>query len=115
MTAYKQAIVLQGNAEMSKGKLISQACHASLNSYMEADEGEVEEWKTQGAKKVVLETGDNDIRQLYQKALGQGLPAYLVEDAGLTEVEPGTVTALGIGPAKESKIDSITGELELVK
>ncbi|MFB6207735.1 MAG: peptidyl-tRNA hydrolase Pth2 [Candidatus Nanohaloarchaea archaeon] len=115
MTSYKQAIVLEGDAGMSKGKLISQACHASLNAYMEADEEEQEAWKEQGSKKVVLELGEHDIEELYRDALGLGLPVYLVKDAGLTEVEPGTVTALGVGPAEESKIDKITGELELVK
>lgn len=115
MTKYKQAIVLKEDLEMSKGKSIAQACHASLKAYSRADEGERDKWDSQGAKKIALDIGDNDIKSRFQKAKREGLPAYLVKDAGLTEVKSGTVTALGIGPAAESKIDSITGDLSLIE
>ena len=114
MTKYKQAIVLKEDLEMSKGKSIAQACHASLKAYNRTDEKEREEWDSQGAKKIALDIGDNDIRSRFQKAKTEGLPAYLVKDAGHTELKSGTVTALGIGPAEESKIDSITGDLSLI-
>jgi len=115
MTKYKQAIVLKEELEMSKGKSISQACHASLEAYNRTDESVREEWRSQGAKKIALDIGDNDIKSRFQKAKREGLSAYLVKDAGHTELKSGTVTALGIGPAEESKIDSITGDLSLIR
>ena len=65
-------------------------------------------------KKVVVKgSNESTLRQLQQHARDIGLTNSLVSDAGLTEVPPGTVTCLGVGPANESKIDEITGNLSL--
>jgi PTH2 family peptidyl-tRNA hydrolase len=37
-----------------------------------------------------------------------------VADAGRTEVDPGTVTCMGLGPEKQSVLDKITGELGML-
>jgi PTH2 family peptidyl-tRNA hydrolase len=38
----------------------------------------------------------------------------MVTDAGHTEIPPGTVTVVGIGPGPREVIDKITGDLSLV-
>ncbi|MFB6190141.1 MAG: peptidyl-tRNA hydrolase Pth2 [Candidatus Nanohaloarchaea archaeon] len=114
MPALKQALVVREDLEMSRGKMIAQACHASLGAYRKASEDECSEWELQGAKKIVLSPGDLELEEVHQQAKMNGLPAYMVKDAGMTELEPGTATAVGIGPAEESKIDTVTGELALI-
>ena len=42
-----------------------------------------------------------------------GLKTALIQDAGHTVLEPGTVTCLGIGPDEDKKIDRITGSLKI--
>ncbi len=112
---YKQAIVLNTDLEMSKGKSVAQACHASLEAYKKADKDVKNNWSEKGQKKVILSKGDESLRELHTRAKHNKLPAHLVKDAGRTELKPGTKTAVSIGPAEESEIDNITGQLELIK
>lgn len=110
----KQVIVLKDDIDISKGKEISQAAHASLGAYRKASDKKVSEWDNQGMKKIVVSSGDRRLEDLYEECKRKSIPAYLVKDAGMTEVKPGTVTALGIGPAESDKIDTVTGELKLI-
>lgn len=112
MAEFKQVIVLRSDLDMSKGKSIAQACHASLKAYEKAEENDRKKWKDSGAPKIVLQS--ENLEQLEQEAFKEGLNPELIRDAGKTELEPGTVTALGIGPAESEKLDRVTGELELV-
>ena len=43
-----------------------------------------------------------------------GIASIIIEDAGHTEIPEGTKTVLGLGPAPNSLIDQITGDLPLV-
>jgi len=42
------------------------------------------------------------------------IPWSEVTDAGHTQIAPGTMTCISIGPAPEEKIDKITGDLKLL-
>jgi len=65
---------------------------------------------------VVLAVKDlKELIEYYNSAKVHGLNACLIRDAGLTAIEPGTITCLGIGPDLEEKIDKITGNLPLYK
>jgi PTH2 family peptidyl-tRNA hydrolase len=111
----KQIIVIRNDLEMSAGKMAAQACHASIGSYEKTPEAIIKAWRGEGQKKVVLEVNSNsDLRKLYKKAKELEVPCFLVKDAGLTELEPGTTTALGIGPEKEEMINKITGSVKLL-
>lgn len=115
---YKQVIVVRKDLKISQGKMCVQVAHASVSSLEEARRTRpewVREWFSQCQKKVVLKVScESDLRNIEQKAKELNLPCYLVRDAGLTELEPGTITALGIGPAPSPLIDKVTGHLKLL-
>jgi len=112
---YKQMIILRNDIEMSIGKKCVQCCHASLGSYKKTDKTIIKKWESEGQKKVVLEVNsENELIELFEEAKKEKIPCFLVEDAGLTELQPGTITALAIGPEDEKKIDKITGSLKLL-
>lgn len=98
---------------MEKGKLISQSLHASLGSLRLVRDEIVKKWEDEGAKKVVLKVDLEELREAERKLKKEKIPYFLVKDAGLTQVKPGTITALGIGPVEEKRIDRVTGKLKL--
>lgn len=111
----KQVIVLRTDLDISKGKLAAQACHASVESVLRSDSKTVQKWRESGAKKVVLKVGsETELKKIQQLAAKAKLVSVLISDAGLTQLKPGTKTAVGIGPDAETKIDKITGKLKLL-
>ena len=115
MSDVKQVIILRNDLDMSKGKMIAQACHASLKSYEKASDSVVSDWKSSGMKKISVENDDTSLEKKLEAAKALQIPAALISDAGRTELKPGTSTALGVGPADSKKVDKITGELKLIK
>jgi PTH2 family peptidyl-tRNA hydrolase len=110
----KQAIVARADLGMGNGKLAAQVAHASLQAYEEADGAPQREWKGDGQKKVVLQANsESELFEINEKADVERLPHALVRDAGHTQLEPGTATAVAVGPASERAIDTVTGELSL--
>ena len=110
----KQAIVVRADVGMGTGKVAAQAAHASLGAFEHAGDQAQRQWKRGGQKKIVLKAnGKEELYALKEEAKFHGLPTYLVTDAGLTQVEPGTPTALAIGPAADADVDEITGDLSL--
>ena len=113
---YKQVIVVRDDIELSRGKLAAQVAHASHGAARKSDKKIVRLWIVSGEKKIILKTKNLDeLKTLKEKCIKLKLSCALISDAGLTEVKSGTITALGIGPDEEKRIDKVTGSLPLMK
>ncbi len=114
---FKQVIVLRSDLEMSPGKAAAQASHAAVSAAEKARKNHPHwwrEWFESGQRKIVLKANSEaELLNLEKKAKDLGLPTALISDMGLTELKPGTTTALGIGPAPSNLIDKVTGSLPL--
>jgi PTH2 family peptidyl-tRNA hydrolase len=114
----KLVIVTRTDLKLSRGKLAAQVAHAAVTCALVSKKRDPEtfkQWYEEGQRKVVLKA--QDLKALYElKALAEddGLVTSLISDAGLTEIPAGTVTVLGIGPAREKEIDRVTGDLSLL-
>jgi PTH2 family peptidyl-tRNA hydrolase len=75
----------------------------------------VQTWRTNGMKKIALKVGSKEELYKYiQQAKDLGLSTSVITDAGKTVVAPGTLTALGLGPAEEHLMDQVTGDLSML-
>lgn len=115
---YKQVIVFRIDLKLSKGKIAAQAGHAAVSA---AEEARVhhqkwwEEWIREGQRKIAVKVrSEKELLMLEKQAKELGIPCALIIDKGLTEIPPGTVTCLGIGPAPAEEVDKITGTLSLL-
>ena len=74
----------------------------------------LKKWKDCGQRKVVLKVdSEQELLELMKRAKQSGLISVVIQDAGRTQVESGTRTVGGIGPARGDLIDQVTGHLKL--
>ncbi|PIN99868.1 aminoacyl-tRNA hydrolase [archaeon CG10_big_fil_rev_8_21_14_0_10_43_11] len=113
----KQAIVLRKDVGMQAGKLVAQGAHASVDAAEKARKKSpdtYEQWTREGMKKIVLKVmSKEEIVELFERAKKKTI-ASLIKDAGKTQVEPGTITAIAIGPDHDAVIDLLVRDLKLL-
>lgn len=110
----KQVIVVRRDLGMGAGKLAAQVGHAAISAYEKAVPDAKRTWRGDGQTKIVLGVDDEaELFAVADRAATEGVPYATIRDAGRTELEPGTVTAVGIGPAADDRIDAVTGHLDL--
>ncbi len=111
-------LVLRGELRLTAGKSAVQVAHAAVMLSLAAEHRDpvgFGAWTRQGQKKIALVVPTlTDLEGLERLARGRRIPTVWVEDAGLTEVAPGTRTCLGLGPAPAVELDAVTGQLPLL-
>lgn len=115
---YKMVLVLRGELRLTAGKCAVQVAHAAVMLVRNAEHrgtADLEAWLRQGQKKIALVVPTlEELLDLERRAKSKGVPSVWVEDAGLTEVPPGTRTCLGLGPSRNADLDPLTGHLPLL-
>lgn len=126
-TRIKQVICMRHDLKMRRGKQIAQGAHASmsflsrrlqaLGTVTMADFSEAQRTWLEGsfAKVCCRVNSEEELLEIYEKAIAAGLEVHLITDSGKTEFhgQP-TRTCLAIGPDEAPVIDAITGHLELL-
>ncbi|KAI5457383.1 peptidyl-tRNA hydrolase PTH2-domain-containing protein [Mariannaea sp. PMI_226] len=119
----KLVLVVRTDLGMTKGKIAAQCSHATLACYKamaRAPEGSLQRkmlarWEKYGQAKIAVQIkSQEDMLELRRKARGLGLTAEVIQDAGRTQIEAGSMTVLGVGPAPRSLVDQVTGGLKLL-
>lgn len=110
------AVLVRQDLAMSQGKTAAQVAHAAVGCSLKARKQAAalfERWRNEHGRIVVLGVeGLDDLDFHRQEAMHHGLVHHAVTDAGRTELAPGTVTVLGIGPAQSSILDVLLGRLK---
>lgn len=113
----KMVLLVRTDLGMTKGKAAAQCAHAAVGCYKKAARSAPEvlkKWEYCGQAKVTLKVDSEEAMvQLQSRARARGLVTSLVRDAGRTQIEAGSATVLGIGPAPADVVDEITGHLKL--
>lgn len=113
----KLVLVVNNELKMGKGKAAAQCSHAAVMAFDRLSRKNPEllrQWYEYGQPKVVLKTEDEtSLLQLADQASSLGLVVSLVQDAGRTQIAPGSKTVVGIGPGPADVIDQVTGQLKL--
>ncbi|XP_067864588.1 peptidyl-tRNA hydrolase 2, mitochondrial isoform X2 [Heptranchias perlo] len=114
---YKMVLVVRNDLKMGKGKVAAQCAHAAVSAYRQVQKRNpdlLRQWEYCGQPKVVVKAPDEDcIIDLLTHAKELGLTVSLIQDAGRTQIAPGSRTVLGVGPGSAKLVDQVTGHLKL--
>lgn len=114
---FKMILVVRNDLKMGKGKVAAQCSHAAVAAYKQVQRRNpqlLKQWEYCGQPKVVVKAPDEDtLINLLGHAKEVGLPVSLIQDAGRTQIAPGSRTVLGVGPGPADLIDRVTGDLKL--
>ncbi len=114
----KMVIAVRKDIDMGKGKIAAQVAHAAVACTllsMKKNKKIFNEWYDSGQKKVVVKVDNLDeIYKIKEECKELGIISEIITDAGFTQIVPGTVTCIGLGPDNDDTLDEITGKYHLL-
>ncbi|KAM3127131.1 hypothetical protein pb186bvf_020774 [Paramecium bursaria] len=116
---FKMVCVVRNDLKMGIGKIAAQTGHAVLGAYKQMQNRnlvhDLFQWEECGQAKIVVKCeSQQELLDLQSRAQQLGLNNYIVQDAGRTQVEPGSLTVMALGPADGNLIDQVTKHLKLL-
>merc|ERR1719249_86337 len=115
---HKMMLVVRKDLKMGQGKIAAQCGHATLAAYKLAQRKApkaLAQWGRQGQPKIAAKVDSEDgLMEVYAKALSLGLVASVIQDAGRTQIAPGSKTVVAVGPGPVELVDKVTGTLKLL-
>jgi PTH2 family peptidyl-tRNA hydrolase len=117
---YKQVILIRADLGIDCGKKTVQVAHASVEGFIKGTSANKEMWRCNGMRKIVLKVKDcAQLTEITKKATESEIKFRIITDAGLTQLEPGTVTSVGFEPLpvddpKCVKLTELTKDLKLL-
>lgn len=113
----KQIIVMRKDLKMPRGKEIAQGAHASMKAtLLHMDDPRVKEWLSGMFTKIAVGVNsEEELLEVYNRALEANIIAELITDSGLTVFNGiPTNTCIAVGPDTNEKLQPITGNLKLL-
>lgn len=111
-------LVVRKDLGMKQGKIAAQCAHAAVGIYAKLNRTQSDRlraWELQGQPKVCVKADSLDeLSQLDASARSLRLPTFVVQDAGRTQIDPGSSTVLAVGPGPKHKVDQVTGAQKLL-
>jgi peptidyl-tRNA hydrolase len=109
MSSKMIGVVLRKDIKMGKGKFSAQTAHAIVSLIPQKglkwdfNEKPIEIWTVKG---------EDTLLGIYRKAQKQEINSSIIQDAGKTQLDPGTRTAIGLGPINEAIFDRLMCEFD---
>jgi peptidyl-tRNA hydrolase, PTH2 family len=134
---YKMVLIVNPSLAMGKGKIAAQCAHAAVGCYKRARRtcpAGLQAWEWTGCAKIAVKCQSSSEKgncngnsttdaaaainaafaEIAARAAAKGIPMYLVEDAGRTQIAAGSKTVLGLGPAPAFVFEGVSDHLKLL-
>ncbi|EOR00395.1 hypothetical protein E3P81_03395 [Wallemia ichthyophaga] len=114
----KMVLVVRTDLGMTKGKIAAQCSHATLACYkalQQSNPALLRHWERTGQAKITVQAkSEEELMILQAQAQSVNVCAKTIQDAGRTQIEAGSTTVLGVGPAPVDLVNVVTSEQKLL-